>query len=168
MLTAQATTTRAVVVPRMARRGFRRHQPPQTFPATDWARQDGLVGEEAAQVFGESVRAVVALAQVLPETFQTDRFQIARHGGLQFGGRQWFAVADEFQRLQLRRRAEGRSAGEQFVEDDAEAVDVGTRPDLLKASLGLLRRHVGWRAQDGAAVCMTDVLFEALWPGQSR
>ncbi len=46
---------------------------------------------------------------------------------------------------------EGRPAHQQFVKDRAQRVDVGRRTDLSRPPFGLLRRHVGGRAQDQIA-----------------
>ena len=42
----------------------------------------------------------------------------------------------------------GGPAGQQLVQDRAQGVDVGERPDLLGLALGLLGGHVAGRAQD--------------------
>jgi hypothetical protein len=43
---------------------------------------------------------------------------------------------------------EGQSAGEQFVEDNREGVNVGARVDLRKIRVGLFGTHVGGRANE--------------------
>ena len=45
-------------------------------------------------------------------------------------------------------RIKGRAAGEQFVEQHAERVDVGAGVDVQSAHLRLLRTHVGGRAHE--------------------
>ena len=57
---------------------------------------------------------------------------------------------------------ERRPAGEQFVEDRPERVDVGGRADLLGLAAGLLGGHVRRRAEDGPALRLRRFLVDVL------
>ena len=67
----------------------------------------------------------------------TDRFFLA-------DGAAHFVQAGSQQLLLVERRL----AGEQFVEQHAQAVNVGPRVNVQAAQLGLFRAHVGGRANE--------------------
>ena len=75
-------------------------------------------------------------------------------------------VLDPLQRVDHAVTCERRLAGEQRVEDRAQAVDVGGRRDRAWPAGGLLGGHVAGRAEDGAAAGQLDVALEPL--GQSE
>ena len=92
-------------------------------PATD-----RLAVEVAFQVVGQFARAGVAVGGVLLQALQADRLQVARHpagcgraAAIGLCSRTWSSVSRAVSRL------ERRPAGEQFVEDGAQRVDVGGR-----------------------------------------
>ena len=65
-----------------------------------------------------------------------------------------------------RRPAKRTTPGEHFVEDGTEAEDV--RPHIDRSALGLLRRHVGRRAQHDAVLRLRDIGIHADEPGQAE
>ena len=70
------------------------------------------------------------------------------------------AVPDWVKQAQLLRQ--------QFVEDDAEAKDVGPAVDPVSFALGLLRAHVGGGAGEAASLAEIDVLQSETEVGQDR
>ena len=52
----------------------------------DRPRLDRLTAQEAAQIFGQRLRADITTPRILLQTFQADRFEIARQLGLRREG----------------------------------------------------------------------------------
>ena len=125
------------------------------FDEVDPACQDRLALEEAAQVVGQSFGVAIALGRVFVKAAQTDGFQIARRFGLQLTRRHRIVRHDLHERFHRRRPLERRLARQAFVEDRTEGVDIRGWTELLARSAGLLRCHVRWCAQDGAALGLT-------------
>ena len=121
----------------------------QSFQPPRPPGQDRLAGETAAQVGGQVGGGGVTPARRLFKTFKTNCFQIAVHGGVE-GARPWgFGFDHQPQRVYLGLPFEGRPAGQQFVQDGAESVNVGGGGDGVAVAGRLFRGHVGRRADDG-------------------
>src|SRR5262245_23467470 len=127
---------------------------PQSLCRSSRAGADRLAIEEAAQIVGQLLCRGVALVRFLLETFQTDRFQVARHSWLQAGRRDRLLDANLLQRVNDRGAAERRSPAEHLVEDRAERVHVHRWPDMVSVPARLFGCHVAGCAQDGAAACL--------------
>ncbi len=93
---------------------------PQPFGTAYWPGLDRLAGQEPAQVLRQGAGAAIALAGFFLQTFETDRLQVARDAGLELGGRHRLVGADLLERIDDGCAAEGRPAGEQFVQDGAQ------------------------------------------------
>lgn len=104
--------------------------------------------EDALEVFGEVGRAAVALVERLGHRHRADRDDVDRHGRRQAAQRARFVGDDRAQHVDLRVAAERLRAGEQLVEHCPERIDVGAVVDRVALRPGLLRAHVGDRAQD--------------------
>jgi translation elongation factor EF-G len=110
-----------------------------------------------ASVFPESQDDLPMLRQAL----ERDRLQVARD-----------RIVDTTRRARLVLKhlddehalvaAERQLAGDEFVEHDAEAVDVTARIDVVPFAAGLLGRHVGRRAQHLAVARHGDLARVAL------
>ena len=91
-------------------------------------------------------RRRVAPPRLLGHRLEADRLQVARDVVVERRGRPRLVVQHLVQQ-HPRRAAERQLAGQQLVEDHAEAVDVGAAVDLVRLAAGLLGAHVGGRAQ---------------------
>ena len=118
------------------------------FPARRRSAADRLVIEEAAQFIGQFRCAGVTLARHFVEALQTNSIQIARAAGLVLARRRRFLELDLLENVHQRLALERRSAGEHFVEEGAQGVDVGGGGDRACLAGGLFRGHVGRGAQD--------------------
>ena len=125
--------------------------------AADRPRSNWIAGKEPAQLFGELSGRGIAAAGVFFQAFQTNRFQIARHAGTQTAGTGWLGRANLLESLKRRLRLERGPAGEEFVQDRAERVDIGGGPDVANPSGGLFRRHVAGRTQHGPGARQIDI-----------
>jgi hypothetical protein len=102
------------------------------------------------QVLGQRRRRRIPSLRFLLQTFQADRFQVARALRLQPAGRNRVVGHHLGQRVQGGLAAERRPARQHLIEDGAEGIHVGERAGGAALAAGLLRRHVRGRAQDGA------------------
>ena len=105
-------------------------------------------------------------AGLLLQALQADRLQVARRGGLELARRDRLPRPHQVERLEGSRRTEGGVARQQLVNDRAQAVDVGRRPDVHCAGLGLLGGHVAGGADELAGLGQADVGGER--PGQAE
>ena len=128
----------------------------------DAPRRDRPALQPGAQVVGQGLGRRVAAARVLLQALQADRLQVARDLRVDPGRGLGTLLLHRSQGVDHAVAAEGRLAGQQRVEHGAQAVDVGRRGDRAAAARGLLGRHVGGRAQDGARLGQLDVLDQAL------
>ena len=126
--------------------GFRRHQRHERSTVADRPGLDRLAGEEAAQVVGQLAGGRVAAGRRLGHRLQADRLQVARDLVVE-PARRPRLVLQHLQQEHAAVAAERPLAGEQLVEDDAEAVDVAAGVDRVRLAAGLLGRHVGRRAE---------------------
>ncbi len=130
------------------------------------ARRGGhrFAGRVGFEVGGECRGRGVAQIDRLLEALQADEFEFAVHGRVQVARRHRFLFQHEQKRIDRVRGLERRAAGEQFVEDRAERVDVRRGREIL-APAGLFGGHVARRADDRAgpreADCRVDLLGEA-------
>ena len=92
-------------------------------------RLDRTTFEEAVQLIGKSLGRRVAPGGVLLQALESDRFQLAGDSWIQPPWRHGVLAADLIERFQRRSSLKGRAAGQQLVEDGAQRIDVGSRPD---------------------------------------
>src|SRR6202042_1144145 len=104
----------------------------------------------------------VAASGVLLQASQAYRLQVAGQRGVELARRLGGAVADRVDRLHRAVAAERGSAGQQGVEDRAQAVDVAGGGDGATAAGSLLGGHVRGRAKDGAGLGDLDVSLDLL------
>ena len=135
------------------------------------ARLHRLTGEKAGEIGGEAVDGFVAAGAVFFQALHDDLVEVAFHGGEPFGGigiaasgggrrigacqtgndRRWgrdFPVLQDFEggRVANRaefRRIEGGPSANQFVEQDAEAINIAAGVHVAAAAGGLFRAHRG-------------------------
>ena len=62
---------------------------------------------------------------------------------------------------------EGQTAGQHFVEDRAEAENVGGDGDVLRIAAGLFRSHVTWRAKNATGLGCA-LRAAGVWRGRNR
>ena len=98
------------------------------------------------QVLGQVAGRAVAVRRPLGQGAQADPVQLDRDRVVQLAGRARLLRLDLLQNF-IRALAPVRPlSGEQLVEDDAQAVDVGAGIDAVPLAAGLFRAHVGRRA----------------------
>jgi hypothetical protein len=56
---------------------------PGTLDVCHWAREDWFIAKQTREVVGEFLRSAITLGWLFLQTFQTNRFQIARHTGVE-------------------------------------------------------------------------------------
>ena len=136
----------------------RRSRPPshplqRPLQAADRPRPDRLAVEEAAQIVGQLAGRRVALFRIFLETLQADGFEVARHGASAgLTGRFGLLRRGQRERFHDGASAEGRHAGQGFIEEGAQRVDVGMGADVAQLSQRLFRGHVPRRAEYRAGV----------------
>lgn len=92
---------------------------------------------------------------------QADGFQVAVHAALPGAGAWRFLLDGLAHGFERGRAGEGHGAGQEFVEDHAQAVNVGGGGEAFGAALGLLGRHVGGRAEHLAGQREAGVVADA-------
>ena len=154
--------------------------PPEKLPEPIASRRgaglDRLPREVAVEVAGQVVRGRVAKGPVFLESLEGDPVQLTpdqpgEPGGLDLGpgwgglgrrtlgdprtGAGWLLLTNPPE--DLRESAvlqagttQGRGSGQEFVEQDAEGVNIGPGIDIIGPALGLLRTHVLQGAHDRA------------------
>jgi hypothetical protein len=114
------------------------------------------------EVVGEVLGGKVTLRRVFAEALQADDVEVPGDQGLQPARRDRLLGPHQQQGVQRGRPLQRHAAGEHLVEDDAERVDVGGRPDVLNPAARLLRGHVTRRADDVAVQRLAGVDLQAL------
>jgi hypothetical protein len=99
------------------------------------------------QVLGELPGAGIAIGRGLGHSLQADGFQVAWDRWVDPAGRPRFVVENLFDN-RAHGSLVGDLAGQETIEDAAEAVDVGSAINGVAVSSGLLGAHVGGRSQD--------------------
>ena len=114
----------------------------------DGGCRDAGAARDSLEVGLHLVRALVAVVRILGKRPQDDHVELGRDVGAQL--RRWLRRVREVLHRDLDRRlaVEGRLAGQELVEDDAERVQIGARIDL--AAAGLLGGEVLRRPHDRA------------------
>src|SRR5262249_27607901 len=98
------------------------------------------------QVLGQVASSAVAVSRPLSQGAQADPVQLNRDRVVQLAGWAWLLRLDLLQNL-VRVLAPVRPLpGEQLVEDDTQAVDVGAGIDSVPLAAGLFWAHVRRRA----------------------
>ena len=114
--------------------------------------------EERAQVFRHVLGGVVPLRRPLRERLQADPFQLLGDRVVDLAGRTRLGGLDRLHDIQERISAEWSLSGQQLVEHDAQAEDIGTPIDPVAFAPGLLGTHVGRRAGQPAALAEVLIL----------
>src|SRR5262249_50696773 len=94
---------------------------------------------------------LIAVGLLLAEGLEADGLQGRRDPGHDLARRRRLLVADLLDDLRVPAGDERGAAGEDLVEDGAQAIDVGPPVDLVLPAPGLLGGHVGRRAERLAA-----------------
>ncbi len=95
------------------------------------------------QVVGQVVGGGKPLRGAFRQRLEADALQSLRDGVVHLSGRAGLDRGDLVEKLGHRLAPEGASAGEQFVEDDAETEDVGAPIHAVPLAARLLGAHVG-------------------------
>ena len=147
----------------------RRRQRRQSLPSGPaWPGQHRLAPQPSPQVGREVGGRRVATTRLLGHRLQADRLEVAgdRDRPDRRGGR---GSSSRIRASSIATGARERPrAGQQLVEDHAQAVDVGPRVDRLLAAVGLLRRHVGRRADQPGRRRSASPRRRRSWPARSR
>ena len=122
---------------RLAATGLRRHQRRSRLGRADRPGADRLAGEIAPQVVGELPRGGVAAGGGLGHRLEADRLQVARDLVVEVARRPGL-VLEHLEEEHPPVAAERALAGQQLVEDDAEAVDVAAGVDPPRLAPRLL------------------------------
>ena len=86
-------------------------------------------------------------AGLFGQCLQADRLQIARHPVVEFSRRPRF-LSQDLMHDHLLRSTEWQLAAEQFIEYDAETINIATAIDRVAVPSGLFRAHVGGGADN--------------------
>ncbi len=131
------------------------------------AAQDRLPRRPPLQVVGKGGGRAVAVGRLRTQALQADRLQVAIDLRVEPPRRGRFAGEPPGQSLQRRVVGEGRPAGEEFVEDGPEGVDVGGGGQGAVAA-GLFGGHVPRRADDQAGARQRLAAEQALGDAEVR
>ena len=120
-------------------RQARGHRPPPRplQPPTDDSHRpsrDRFPCAEAAEVCAERLGTGVSSGRVFLKALQGDRLEVDRQPRLEPGGGRRVGRAYLLKRVEDRRRAERRPAGQQFVQDRPERVNVSGRAVAVDSS----------------------------------
>src|SRR5262249_21537133 len=111
-------------------------------------RAHGMTREPPLQILGECLGAGIAVARFLLQAPEANQFQSPWNLGPE-SHRCYRCLADGLQyRLQCRRTPERRPAGEEFVEYGTERINVGRRPNVAPATVGLLGCEIARRPEN--------------------
>ncbi len=129
-------------------------RPAPALPPADPDRPHGasehrLAVEPSAEVGREGIGAGVAMGRLLGHRLQADGLQILGDGIIEAARRARVLLADPRQQHLARPRERPR-AGQELVEDGAQAVDVRAGVELRRLAPRLLGGHVGRRADHPA------------------
>ena len=119
--------------------GFRLHQSHARSAGPTRRAAIGRESSQDAQVVGQGMRRGVPPPRVLRQAFQADRLEIARDVWIEVARRIGRPLLHGLQRVDQAVAAEGGLAGQERVEDRAEAIDVGRRRDRAAPPRRLLR-----------------------------
>jgi hypothetical protein len=129
-------------------------------------RHDRAVLEPRPQIIGNGLSTDIALPRVLFQALQADHLEVARHPGIELARRRGRLFLDHRQGVDHAVAGEWGLAGQERIEDRAQAVDVGGGGDRPAPAGGLLGGHVRGCAQDGSAGGHLGVCLDPL--GQSE
>ena len=101
------------------------------------------------QVLGQVSGGRVPLRGQPGQGLEANPLQLPRNGLVQLPRRSRIRRGDQVLQLGQRPGVEGALPGEQFVEDDAQAEDVGTAINPMPLAPGLFGAHVSHRACPG-------------------
>ena len=133
---------------------------------SDRPRGDRLARQPAREVIGQGLGAGVAPLGLLFQALQADDLQVARDLRVALRRRLGRTCADLVEDLDVSTAGVGGLAGQQGVQDCAQAIDVGGRREAPLHARRLLRRHVGRSPHDGARLRQVAVALDA--PGQAE
>ena len=133
----------------------------QSFGAADRAGRDRFSARPALQVVGQVAGGGVASGGRFRERLQTDRFRVAINRRVELSRCNRLLFEHLPERLHRRRRLEGRAAGEEFIEDRSQRVDVGRGTKLGGPARSLLWRHVAGRSQNGTGLSLPRFVLQS-------
>ena len=108
--------------------------------------------KEQAKVFRHVLGGAVPLRRPLRECLLADPFQFLGDRVVDLAGRTRLGGGDLLDDLQERITSERSPSGQQLVENDAQAEDVGSPIDPVTFAPGLLGAHVGGCASQPATL----------------
>ncbi len=112
--------------------------------------EDRLARPKASQILGQRLGAGIAAGRHFLEAFEADGLDVLRHPRVQQPGRDRFLGHHLHYSVERRCRLERRPAGQAFIQDCPQGINVARGPQLLDLAIGLLGSHVARCAQDGA------------------
>ena len=128
------------------RRWMTTHPFHDSFDPPGRPRQDRLIPQKATEIIGQIRRRRIPLLRRLLQAFQANVFQIARHPGIEPRGRHRILGND----LPLGFRGgfspERGTAGQHFVKNRAQRIDVDGAANRIGRCAGLFGRHVAGRS----------------------
>ncbi len=120
-------------------------------------RPGGL--DHPLKVFGEVGRRGVPILLALRERLQADALQVRRDVAHELTRRLRLIVAHLPQQLRDFGRPERRTARQELVQHDAQAIEVGAPVDAVRRSPGLFGRHVLGGTRDATLLFPARLLF---------
>ncbi len=116
---------------------------------TDRPGDDRQAGDKPFEIVRQMASGGIAEGRILFETFQANRLEIARHVATQLSRRSRFFGRQTSQRVDIGRAFDGTAAGQQFVKDHSQRINIRRRSHVVRFSFGLLGGHVPGRSQNG-------------------
>ena len=107
--------------------------------------------DKCFQVVGQRRSRCITLPRRLFQAFETNGFEVARYAGIEQPRRHRVLLENQHQCVEGSRRLKWRPAGQTFVKDGAQSVNIRGRRQLLLRPR-LFGRHVAWRADNRAGL----------------
>ena len=139
---------------------------PQPFVQPHRPGLDRLALAEAVQILGQGLGGRISLGRFLGQALEDDRLQIARQIAPQITGANRVLVQHQQNGIERSRPAKRGPAGEKFIENGPQGVNVRGGADGQTGGARLLGGHVAGSADDVAAVRPLAALVQAF--GQSE
>ena len=117
--------------------------------------------QKPSQIVGQGHRRLVALLRFLLQTFQADRLEVGCDFRLQRPHRHRVAMPDLLQGVVDRASFERWAAGEKFVKECSERMDISGGREVLGGTKCLLRRHVCRSPHDATVLGPCAVVVDA-------
>jgi hypothetical protein len=104
----------------------------------DYAHMSGGFVEPTFEFFSESICSPVAVCRILMNALEANSLEIIVNGGIQSGWGARSPMSDASERFRGMRGYKWRPSGEQFVQENTDAVDICGHGEQLWIACGLL------------------------------